>query len=262
MNKFSTIILIALTILIASCEQDKEILEKEKFTDILVDIHIADALLASQQMHDIELRRDSASYYNYIYKKHNITRAQFEKNLAFYAKEPKEFSALYDDVRFKISVLHKNLHALKLSKQEVDTTNLWTEKETYSLPADGITNPIPFKIKCTKQGVYSLEAEMKIFADDNSKDLRMTLIVTYTDNTSDRNSNGTMVKDGTWRKYSVTVLANRKRNVKEVSGWLVDHSMRTTKKHCEIKNISLKLTPSDTYSDVRKPKKMRYSDEN
>ncbi|QNL20814.1 DUF4296 domain-containing protein [Hyphobacterium sp. CCMP332] len=74
------------------------IIEKSKMTNILVDIHIAEA-----KVNQAKLPMDSAlSYYKYlesnIYEKYEIDSAQFNSSMHYYAENIKELDKIYETV--------------------------------------------------------------------------------------------------------------------------------------------------------------------
>jgi len=98
------IYLIIFIFVLIACKEEKElqipedILTHEKLTPILVDMHIADATLISQQLDNEESRFKGENYYEMVFKKHNITRNQFNKSIKFYARHPVQYEEIYDDV--------------------------------------------------------------------------------------------------------------------------------------------------------------------
>lgn len=87
-----------------ACKQEDEnqdLIPRRKFIEVLVDVHIADALLPSFHLFDTKLKTDSLpnlSYYNSIFKKHNITKADFVRTYHHYSERPKELLSIYDKV--------------------------------------------------------------------------------------------------------------------------------------------------------------------
>jgi len=116
------------------------------------------------------------------------------------------------------------------------------------LPDDGEKNPIAFKIQEKKQGQYKLKAKIKVFRDDKSVNQRMTIIANYADGTKDLNSTETIVKDGKFEGYNVSVTTDRKKELKFISGWILDHSKNTEKKHAHVKEITLKYNKGTSNS--------------
>ena len=226
----------------------RDILKKKQFVSVLIDIHKADGIIQFKNLQAKNKATDSVSLYNFVLKKHHISREKFKKTVDYYAVHNEDYLIIYDSVQSFFNKKEKNLQIaadkdrLEEIRQEKlkDTTELWNLKKEWNLPEDGKKNPIPFKLIIQKQGKYILKARIRIFSDDRSVNQRMTIIANYFDGTKDVNSNGTMMKDGKYGGYDVSVTTNPKKKLKYISGWLFDHSQGTINKHAQIKNISLK----------------------
>lgn len=96
--------LILFVFALVACNQEKEIqipadvLTKEQITPVLIDMHIADATLISQQLDNKESRFKGENYYEMVFEKHNTTREEFNRSIAFYARYPEDYNEIYDDV--------------------------------------------------------------------------------------------------------------------------------------------------------------------
>ncbi len=231
----------------------RDILHKKQFISVLIDIHKAEGLIQFKNLQAKSQAKDSVSLYNFVLKKHDVSREKFRKTIDYYAVHNEEYLKIYDSVQSFFNKKEKELQiaadkdkAEELKKEKLrnkklkDTSDLWNLKKEWNLPEDGKKNPIPFKVITGKQGIYILKASIKIFPDDRSVNQRMTIIANYSDGTKDVNSNGTMVKDGEFGNYDVSIITNKKKQLKYISGWLFDHSKGTKNKHAQIKNISLK----------------------
>ncbi len=84
-----------------------ETIEKDKMVEVLIDLHLADAVFSSKGFHDRNLPDKSQSYYSFVYKKHNVTKAQIDTSLFNYAKEPKVMTEIYDKVTKELKKRHE-----------------------------------------------------------------------------------------------------------------------------------------------------------
>lgn len=76
------------------------ILNEMEFIQLLVDIHIADAIFSYSNRSD-SVVVDSGifcSNYNYLFAKYNLSRKDYVENLRYYAKNIQRFDAVYDQV--------------------------------------------------------------------------------------------------------------------------------------------------------------------
>ncbi len=115
--KYNYILLIIALFLFTQCDNSdkKDIIEQDKFIDILVDIHIADAIISNKGFYDGNLKDSTKSYYNYVLKKHNISRASFDKSMEYYSKDTESYLKLYDKV---IAIISKQV-PVRLHKESV-----------------------------------------------------------------------------------------------------------------------------------------------
>ncbi|MCF6366999.1 MAG: DUF4296 domain-containing protein [Bacteroidales bacterium] len=258
MYRFALLI-IAVTFILSCSESEEikrtEILNDDVFLSLLIDLHKAEGIITASNIKLNRSLKDSISIYNYVLKKHNISRQDFNKTVKYYTFHTNKFLVIYDSVSSSLKSTNKELeqeieNEIKRKKEEnlknKDTLNLWKLKKEWKLPEDGEKNPIPYKILLKKHGQYKLQANIKIFPDDKSVNQRMTIIANYTDGTKDLNSVGTMVKDGKFEVYSVTVTTDKNKVLESISGWVLDHSKKTAKKHAHIKEISLKYIKKDS----------------
>jgi len=243
MKKYFIIITI---FILVSCEiKPKNIMPKEKFIDLLVDVHIYDAIMNKEGYLDKSITiNDTASYYNYLFKKYEITRKQYREIMQYYASDIEEFSLIYEEVinRFNLKLIEIDSLEVDEVAEIKDSTNLWNLKDEWNLPIDGEKETIKYNIITNKSGIYTLSAEIKLFEDDGSVNQRMSIFAYYTDGSFDTNSNGALNKDGEFNIHEVSIKTNPNKTVEYITGWLLDHSEGTTKKHSIIKNIRLDYT--------------------
>lgn len=122
MNKKKTIIICLVSAVFAffavGCEKEQKpgnILPEDKFIEVIKDMHLADAIISEKGYK--ESRLDSGSYYNSVFKKHNISRREFDENLKYYANHPKQLSAMYEKV---IVQLLKQQEKLESKQRELN----------------------------------------------------------------------------------------------------------------------------------------------
>ncbi len=99
------ILLIFTLFCLSDCKksEDKDIVPEDKFIDVLVDIHIADAVMSDKGLYDGSLKDVKKSYYHYVLKKHNLSRQSFDKSLEYYSQHGEVYVKMYDKVIDKIS---------------------------------------------------------------------------------------------------------------------------------------------------------------
>ena len=109
MKKLSA--LFCVFIFLISCKQDETpigIIEKDKMTGILVDMHISDSYL-NQISNADTMQMQAKSRYNYIFKKHNIDSLKFSKSLNYYSLKANELDAIYKNVIDSLDYISNSL---------------------------------------------------------------------------------------------------------------------------------------------------------
>ena len=102
----------------------KALLDKDEFTALLIDMHSADGMLV-----ELDQRRDDPKvdykYYNDLFEKYCITRADFDSCLSYYTRRTKEFDAIYaaviDTLSHRQTVAMRELNRLTAD----DTVNIF-----------------------------------------------------------------------------------------------------------------------------------------
>ena len=236
------IIAIAIATAICSCGEPQPEIPEDKCAEIIFQMHRADAILTLKGFNDANLSNDSLSYYNDVFIKEGITRKQFYQTIEWYINHPKQYKDLYDKVIKKVSQFEQDEAKRYEVKADRDSNDVWNMRSDWNLPLDGETNPIAFNIDITQGGTYNLTCDVTYYEDDESDNPRTTLIAVYTDGTTDENSVYGIVKDGKERQVDVMLKTNPNKDLKQLKGWVLDHSTNTTKKHIDCYNIQLKRT--------------------
>jgi hypothetical protein len=248
----SFLYVISISLLVFACGKKtdirrSEIIDDDIFMELLFDIHLTDGIVSASKS-SAKYKKDSTSIYNYVFKKHNVRRIDFEKTVKYYSLNSEEFYFFYDSLISYFTYLENELkEEMKIEKiketeerkRQFDSLNLWKLKTEWNLPEDGEKNPIPFNIPLIEHGTYKLSANIRLFEDDESINQRMTLIANYSDGTKDLNSAGSMIKDGEFEMYEVRITTDTLKSLNSLSGWVLDHSKGTGKKHANVKDIRL-----------------------
>jgi hypothetical protein len=114
MIKNITPLLIGICLFLISC--NKTDISREKFVDLLVDIHLADGYL-SNQGYRIDAERGKINEgYIYILNKHQVTQKQFMNTLKYYSEHTEQYDAIYNQVIEKLTRLQTENTEQKISK--------------------------------------------------------------------------------------------------------------------------------------------------
>lgn len=143
MKHHNILTILLLVALLLSCS--KAILDRQQFTALLIDIHQTDAMLA-----ELNLRADGPradyKYYNDLFAKYGITRADFDSCLAYYTRQPEIFTAIYDAVIDTLSRRQTDKMRVWNQLTRLDTLNLfpgYTLTVADTIPRDSLAKGRP-----------------------------------------------------------------------------------------------------------------------
>lgn len=228
--------------LAAACSAPKPDLPVDKCVDIIFEMHRADAIISIKGFNDKNLNNDSLSYYNEVFVKEGVTRQEFIETIEWYVNHPDQYRDLYTKVINKVAQYEEDEKVRWEVAAQKDTNDIWNQKADWHIPLDGEKNPISYEIEETRQGTYTLSADITYYEDDQTDNPRTTLILEYDDGTNDQNSIHGISKDGKERNVSVTLKSNPHKNLVKIRGWVLDHSDGTKSKHIDCYHITLKRT--------------------
>ena len=94
-------------LIITSCNQNVEvipenIIQREEFIDILVDIQIFESMNKVKHERNQDDFKISEAY-NWLFEKHGIDQKIFKSSFDYYANDPKRFEEIYDEVIIRLS---------------------------------------------------------------------------------------------------------------------------------------------------------------
>ena len=118
MHKYITLFF-SVTFFFTACKNGKApdgIIKHNQMVSLLTDVHIADgSLYAIPQMPDSLYKYGQGAYLE-VFKKHHTDSVQFKASLRYYATQPVELQAIYDQVllnlKNKTDSLSKPKHAV------------------------------------------------------------------------------------------------------------------------------------------------------
>ncbi|MBQ3691126.1 MAG: DUF4296 domain-containing protein [Bacteroidales bacterium] len=228
----------------SSCSGPQPSIKMDKFAQIVYDMHFTDAVLDVARFDDKNLKSDSVSYYNNLFKKYDITRKTFVEEIEWYTQHPDKYKELYEKVMKIVAQEEKRAEEEKAAAKasESDTLNLWKEKRTWHLPLEGEKEAVAFDIPAQESGVYTLSADAVFYTDDRTENPRMTIIANYEDGTNEQNQFNGIEKDGKRHSIEVQIKTNPGKKLKNLTGWVLDHSTGTEKKHIDLYDITLKYS--------------------
>jgi len=214
-------------------------------TNVLTDMHKTDAVLNEKGL-AYGHYNEKGAYYKFIFKKYNITKAQFDSSLVWYSKNPRIFDNMYDKVLINLTSLQKEVKNGKY--HPVDTldmtkmrTNIWNKRNRYILTHDSLRTHLYFEILNTDflyGDVYELKFLQLIAPEDSCKKPRVVLRINYANGKTD-SVYRTAYNDSLLRRYTFRFTAFRKLKIKSVSGELLASKGYKGKQNVDIDSITL-----------------------
>ncbi len=241
----------AVLLIFISCSSDsiskKDIIEDEKFYEILKDFHKSGGIITVARLNDKKHKNDTISPYNYILKKHNISREDFDKTISYYSIHAQEFLPFYDSINNYFLSQKKELEVLmeeqlsKMSpKEQFASKNLWQKKQEWILRGVPKDNPFKFKVNTNFQGEYIVSFSVFTSPSLPSVEKRIILTVNYKDGTSEIAKTITKTKLKKYKKIKVSIKTNKNKKVESISGFIIS-SVKDEKIHFHLKDIEIKF---------------------
>jgi hypothetical protein len=94
-----------------SCQDDitrirkSEIIPRDKFVEILIGIHLTDVITTGSSYYRMYEPVDTVDLYSELFKKYNITKAEFDTTVAMYIRQPDVYLKIYDEVLLKLNYM-------------------------------------------------------------------------------------------------------------------------------------------------------------
>ena len=194
------------------CSRKKVPLDEKKFTALLIDLHRADGTLSVARGLSGLNELKNYTYYNDLFDKYGITRAEFDSCMFYYSANTELFSKMYDVV---IDSLNRQMTAVDLVLRELkskDSLNLFPVPDT--LFFDSCYTHIVMEIDSILPGQYKFSTLIQFDTLDKGKNNRITAFFVSKDEKDTLNIRSVSVMSDTirhtyrWTQY-VDSLYNR-----------------------------------------------------
>lgn len=186
---FSALVLLTL---IMACSRKKVALEKEQFIALLIDMHTADGILAAGDYRMNEQK--NYAYYNTIFEKHGITKAEFDSCLNFYSAQTVLFSQMYDIIIDSLNARVTDKGRILAELRARDSINLLPPVDTIRFDKKHLVSVLT--LDSIIPGLYKFSTTIKFDTADMGKNNRITAYFLSED------------KKDTLRVHKVTVLSD------------------------------------------------------
>jgi hypothetical protein len=111
---FKLLIVLLFAISLISCTDalqraPENLLPQEKMADVLTELYVAEGMSSSAPLNQKLSTIPRNTFYNSIYKKHGISREQFDASLKYYTEDMIEIDQLYQLVNERLLRMEKEL---------------------------------------------------------------------------------------------------------------------------------------------------------
>ncbi len=240
---------ICLLLVMASCSGRPDgVMSQREMRSFLTDLHLLEGVLLQNTATSGD-ERVEVYYYNALFEKHGITKADFDSSLVYYTKQPKRFERIYASVTRNLEEVEKDVQAGKFEKLLPDSILFkpeWVDlpalASTYRFTPDSARTNLSFAVTASglmTRDSYHLRFRMRREPRDSSEGVYAALRVHYADGSVD--SLYTPLKnDSILRRYHFRLVASRNLPIDSLSGVLLGSKSNKGQFRVTIDSISLK----------------------
>lgn len=149
-RKYGFFALLAVVMVACKVERPGYVLSDGVMEKVLYDYHIAKAMGENLDYNEQYKR---TLYLNAVFKKHNITQAQFDTTMAWYARHPEVVNEVYDIVRERLMASRENYNHLvslrdgKPTRSKAgDSIDVWIWDRIHMLSGMPLDNKLTFTL--------------------------------------------------------------------------------------------------------------------
>lgn len=173
-----------------SCQPERKngILSEKEMEDVMVDYHLAQGMAMSM---DEKVEENRYLFIQAVFRKHNITEAEFDSSLVYYTRHSETFQEIYKRVVERVrteaetngvstDVVHDQFANLT---NQGDTANIWTDVDHVMLLPDKLHNLYQFHLKADttfhKGDVFIWRFNTEFFSSTYSNEAYAHLYLVY-----------------------------------------------------------------------------------
>ena len=245
-KEYLIVLFIGFILLFSACDgRPRGIISQSKMANVLTEMHKTDALMDERGI-TFNSYSNKVPYYNFIFKKYDISKAEFDSSLVWYTKNPQIFNNVYDKVIIQLTDLQKDVtkgkyHAIDSIELRKIRYNIWIKRSSYLLTKDSTRTHLDFEIPNQNffyKDVYVFKFLQRISPEDSCKNQFISFQINYTNG----RVHGVIKKvksDGVSRRYMFRLMAIYPYKIKSISGQLLGSSIYKGKLNAKIDSISL-----------------------
>lgn len=226
-----------------SCHKTKNeyLIPEKKFKEILFELHLADGYY-SVNYGKYQNHNDSVNFYNQIISQFGYTPKMFDSTFRYYSANPKLFEPIYTSIIDELNKYQQQINELRNVDSET-ALNMYFGKKRWRLPTDGSMKRIFFDVPISKDSIqYKIITQLRVYPDDQSKNLRLTAYFYYVDSTGKEHKEYfpevKYPKSVRMNVYSTSMFPPSKKFT-HIRGWILndDKQDKPFRKHIDVNSI-------------------------
>jgi hypothetical protein len=255
--------------------ENNKIIEKDIFVKIMADMHIAESIMTDKGWYDGMLKDSTSSYYNYILKKYNVSRNQFDNSLQYYSKDLEDLEFIFaEEIAYLNKKIPKKLNpnsiyiilekVIEEAKMRNDPTlrfgqngiELWKQKNIFNFPNDTSRYTLHLNQEIKHQSLIVFKADYMILPKNKTKKMKMRLILQYADTTADTTEKTIKIQKSKWDNCYLVLKTDSTKKPTNINSSVFVVDSITPNTFVNIKSVSLKqyARNKDTTNMFVKPK--------
>jgi hypothetical protein len=199
-------------------------MSKSEMRTFLTDLHLLEGTLTTRyELND----REKAYYYQVLFEKHHVTKAEFDSSIVYYTKNPKVFERIYSKVNKNLDNLKMDVESGKYLpvipdsiKFKPENINIWTRNIAFKYPKDTVKNNLTFTIidnQLLTKDLYTFSYRMIAYTKDSLHTAYTTLRIHYADGVVDSLWHDVKT-DSVMRRYKFMFNASRNYSIDSLTG--------------------------------------------
>lgn len=229
-----------------SCQNRPEnVMNQNEMVSFLTDLHKLEGSLVVKS-YSSSNSKDELLYYNALFKKHGITKADFDSSLVWYVHNPKKFTKIYSRVienltQFDKDVIDRKFHPIDSVALRNSEMDIWNGEKIYIVNKDSSKTLIEYRIDNQQlqwADNYTLSFIMRVSAPDSIVNNSIVMRVNYADRPSD-SIVAKLYPDSLLRRYKLKFTARHQDSIVSITGLMLKNNSRKGKILAKIDSIKL-----------------------
>ena len=169
-----------------------DIIQPDAMESLLYDYHLASTMSTSLPYNE---NYKKEAYFDYVFKKHNVTEAEFDSSMVWYTRHAEELATIYKNLKERLEREEKQMKeqvAKRDNQIDVsmsgDTVDVWQDRTLYWLSASSLTNKVVFDLKTDTtfkpQDAMELQADFHFIPSKTTSGKAVMALNFYFDNDS------------------------------------------------------------------------------